>query len=510
MTRVELVPESLDRVKSDAIVVGWHTGAKAPAGPGARVDAALGGALTQFRRLGDFAGKSKDAAVLPTAGKIAAPRVLLLGLGPRARFGLDAVRQAAARAALIVRDRGLASLALPLLEPGTGRAQAADVARAMTEGALLGLFEFKEYKAEKPPTDEEETPKKRLASIAFADADKANAAPIRQGIEEGRILAEATNLARRLILLPSLAKSPPALAREAQQEAQRWGVEVRVWDKKRIAAHKMGGILGVSSGSVHEPRLVELVWPGQGKKAILLVGKGITFDSGGINIKASEGMERMKYDMAGSATVLAATIAAARLKLPHRVVALMPLAENMPSGSAIRPGDILTAFDGTTMEVGNTDAEGRLILADALAYGVKAHRPQAVVDVATLTGAIRTALGNITTGILGNDDRLVAALIDAGHRTGDAVWQLPLNADYEKMVESDIADLRNTGPGTAGAITAAAFLKRFVGKARWAHLDIAGTCWTEKGPGDLKKDYLPKGPTGVGVRLLVEFIRGFR
>jgi len=241
------------------------------------------------------------------------------------------------------------------------------------------------------------------------------------------------------------------------------------------------------------------------------VGKGITFDSGGISIKPADGMDRMKYDMAGSATVLATILAVARLKLPVHVMAIMALAENMPSGSAIRPGDVLVAYNKKTIEVANTDAEGRLVLADALSYGVDQFKPDAVVDLATLTGAARVALGGIMTAILGNDNHVVQSLIEAGRRTGDDLWQLPLNRAYEKQVQSDVAELRNQGiGGMAGAIAGAAFLKAFVDGRPWAHLDIAGTCWTEKGTAELQKEYLPKGATGIGVRLLVEWLRRYK
>jgi leucyl aminopeptidase len=251
---------------------------------------------------------------------------------------------------------------------------------------------------------------------------------------------------------------------------------------------------------------------GRGPKAktILLVGKGITFDSGGISIKPSQGMDMMRHDMAGAAAVLGAICAASALDVPHRVVALMPLAENMPSGTAIRPGDILRAYDGTTIEVLNTDAEGRLVLADALGYGIKKYEPDAVVDVATLTGSVKVALGTIMTGVFSTDDRLTERLVEAGKKVGDALWRLPLTGEYAAHIKSDYADIKNTGTNYGGSITAAAFLRHFVGDTKWAHLDIAGTCWTEKGGGDLRQDYHAKGATGVGVRLLAQLLRDWK
>ena len=314
------------------------------------------------------------------------------------------------------------------------------------------------------------------------------------------------NLARTLILRPSIAKSPQVLAEVARAKAKEAGVDCEVLEPAQLEKLGLGALLGVGAGSARPPRLVVLEYKG-GSRRVLLCGKGITFDSGGINIKPSEGMEKMKYDMSGSAAVLAAILAAARLRLRVHVMAIMALAENMPSGTAIRPGDVLVAYNKKRIEVGNTDAEGRLVLADALSYGIHRHKPVEVVDVATLTGAVRIALGAITTGIMGNNDALIRGLVSAGRRTGDDLWQLPLHKGYEKQVQSDIADVKIVGAGgTAGAIAGAAFLKQFVGTTPWAHLDIAGTGWTEKGPGDLQKDYLTKGPTGIGVRLLVEWM----
>lgn len=510
MTDVTAHVGDLRSVRADAVVLGWFKDAKRPLPVAQALDRAVQGAVTSLVSLGDFSGKARQLALVPTGGSIPAPRVLLVGLGPEKDYEPDGVREAAARAVLVAREHRWSTLALSLDALGAARMRRETAAQAVAEGAFLGLFEFREFKTKRSKKDEAPEPEKPLRRLVFVERGRKALAQARRGLETGRVLAESTNLARRLIMMPSMAKSPEDLARIAAKEARRYGVRVRIWNKAWLRAKGMGGILGVGAGSVREPRLVELDYRPRRGRTVLLVGKGIVFDSGGINIKPSEGLDRMRYDMAGSATVLAATLAAARLRLPHRVVALMALAENMPSGSALRPGDIITAFDGTTIEVVNTDAEGRLVLADGLGYGCKTYRPDAVIDVATLTGAIRVALGNITTGIFGNDDALVGRLIDAGRRTGEALWRMPLNRDYEKQVESDVADLRNLGPGSGGAITAAAFLKQFVDGAKWAHLDIAGTCWTEKGPGELRRDYLPKGATGIGVRLIAEFIRAMK
>lgn len=501
---------SITQAKADAIVVNLFKGVTKPGGATGAVDAALEGQISDFLALGDFKGKLKEVTVLPTRGKLPSPRVVLVGLGDRKEFDADAAREVSAKAALVARDRGCATMATIVHGAGVGGLDAGQAAHALVEGALLGLYEYKEYRSK--PKDPDEEPDRELRELHVLESDSAKARRMEAAAREAELIAAVTNEVRTLVNRPSKDKPPQALAAEATRWGRRHGFSVKVFDKPELERLGMGGLLGVGSGSVHAPRLVVLEKRGASKKAktVLLVGKGITFDSGGISIKPAQGMDHMRHDMAGAAAVLGAVAVASALKLPVRVVGLMPLAENMPSGSAIRPGDILRAFDGTTIEVLNTDAEGRLVLADAIAYGVKTYAPDALVDIATLTGSIKVALGNLMTGVLGNDDALIRRLVDAGKRVGDDLWRLPLTKDYEGHVKSDVADVKNIGTNFGGSITAAAFLKRFVGDAKWAHLDVAGTCWTEKGAGDLKQEYHAKGATGVGVRLLTEFLRGYR
>jgi leucyl aminopeptidase len=354
-------------------------------------------------------------------------------------------------------------------------------------------------------TDESE--KRPIKELIFCMSEMLKA-QFESGLAEGQIIAEAVNKVRHLVDMPPSHMTPTILAQEAEAITQKNdAVTLTIFHKPDLERLKMGGILGVARGSTEEPKLVILEYRpknAKNKQPILLVGKGITFDSGGLSIKPAVSMETMKDDMAGAAAVIATVEAVARLKLPVSVVALAPMTENMPGGSAIKPGDILKFYNGKTAEVKNTDAEGRLILADALSYGVKHYHPSFVIDIATLTGACAHALGPFHTGLFSEDDELVALITEAGKRAGDYVWRLPMGDDYKKAIKSQIADICNIGDGRikAGASTAAHFLQNFVGNARWAHLDIAGTAF------DVPNiPYYGHGATGAGVRLLVQFIR---
>lgn len=512
MVELRVERGSIVEAKADAIVVNLFKGVAKPGGATGVVDAALGGAISNLIAIGDFKGKLKETAWLATNGMIASPRVLLVGLGEKRKFRLDQARMVSARAAVAARDKGCTSLATVLHGAGAGGLDAAEAAFALAEGAVLGLYQYREYRSKPKGEDGDEEPERVLARLAIMDIEARRLALIEASVKEACRLAELTNEVRTLVNRPSMDKPPPVLAKTAREWARRHGLNCRILEKKRLQALKMGGLLGVGAGSQYEPRLVVLEKPGRSAKAktVLLVGKGITFDSGGISIKPSQGMDHMRHDMAGAAAVLGAVCAASALKVPHRVVALLPLAENMPSGTAIRPGDILRAYDGTTIEVLNTDAEGRLVLADALGYGIKTYSPDLVVDIATLTGSVKAALGTIMTGLFANDDWLAKTLVAAGADVGDDVWRMPLTSEYASHVKSEVADIKNTGTNHGGSITAAAFLQHFVGKSKWAHLDIAGTCWTEKGGGDLRHDYHAKGATGIGVRLLARFLRDLR
>jgi leucyl aminopeptidase len=372
-------------------------------------------------------------------------------------------------------------------------------ARGAVEGAVLAAWDYRDLKTGPGPDEE---PVVRIRSVTILAHGKDEAEEMRSGGDVGRIMAEAENLARELAAKPGNIATPSHLADVAREIAEEGGMEITVFDREALEEEGFGGILAVSAGSQEEPRFIIMEYRGAGDAPpVALVGKGVTFDAGGISIKPAQKMEEMKYDMSGAAAVLGAMQAIARLRPRVNAVALIPATENLPSGRALKPGDVITMYSGKTVEVINTDAEGRLILADALAY---AHRfePRAIIDAATLTGAVVIALGHEAIGLMGNDGSLMDEVRAVGERTGERCWPLPLWDGFRKQIESDVADIKNTGGRPAGTITAGWFLKEFVGDTPWVHLDIAGTAYREE-----PLSYLRKGPTGVPTRLFIEWVR---
>jgi len=428
-------------------------------------------------------------------GRLRSRLVVVAGLGERSSLNTERFRQASARAIQRVREAGCATMAFGVPVDGVNPA---DAGRACVEGALLGLYQFTPYKTDR---NGDRAVRRVTLFVPLRDLKATRAAARR-----GEIIADSVNLVRDLGNQPSNVATPTYLANRARAAAKRYGLSCKVIDRKGMEQLGMGALLGVAKGSLEPPKLILLEYHGKGRRRavaspLVLVGKTITFDSGGISLKPAEHMEQMKSDMLGGAGVLAVIQAAARLQLSRPVVGLLPATENMPSGTAIKPGDVVTAFSGTTIEVVNTDAEGRLVLADALAYAVKRYRPRAVLDVATLTGACSVALGRHAIGLLGTDPDLLDRVKHSAYASGERVWELPLWDEYYEQIKSDVADLKNTGGRPAGTITAAAFLSRFVGKTPWAHLDIAGSMWS-----DDTRHYIAKGATGAGVRLLIQFL----
>jgi len=369
------------------------------------------------------------------------------------------------------------------------------VAQAVAEGALLGLYQYTPFKT----VGREDLKEMEQLNIV---ADEKDFSLIEAAIKKARIITQAVYFARDLVSAPSNEMTPSIMAQKAREIAGRKKVSCKVLDKDKMKEMGMNALLAVASGSSEEPEFIILEYSGAKKGAapVVLVGKGLTFDSGGISLKPADKMDEMKTDMSGGAAVMGVIMAVADLQLPLNITALIPATENMPGGTAYKPGDIIKSYSGKTIEVLNTDAEGRLILADALAYASE-FKPAAVIDVATLTGACIIALGDDVIGMLGTDDKLKKEINSAAQTTGELVWELPLWELYHELIKSDIADYKNSGGRTAGAITAAAFLSKFVGDAPWVHLDIAGPAWTSK-----DKAYIPKGASGVAVRLLVEFL----
>jgi leucyl aminopeptidase len=451
------------------------------------VDAATGGALGRALTRRDFRG-SRDETLHLSGGATGAQRVLLIGMGPAAdRIG--ALRRAGAIAGRQGNRLGVGRLAF------FAGALTADEVEAVGLGLVAGAWDFREMKT--PPAAEDERAPLTSATIL------ADAAAGQQGVRAAQAIGEGHSLARRLGMLPGNVCTPEYLANTARDIAKRLGMTVTVLDRAAMAREKMGSFLSVAQGTSQEPYLIMLEYKGGAKdaKPIVLVGKGLCFDSGGISIKPAQGMEWMKFDMCGAAGVLGALEAIGRLELPINVVGLIGATTNMPSGEAVKPGDVVQASNGKYIEIINTDAEGRLVLADVLVFA-KRMSPAAVIDAATLTGAAVIALGHTATGVMGSDDALVQEVLDAGKRSGEPGWPLPMWDDYKELIKSDIADVKNSGGRPAGTITAALFLKEFAEGYPWVHLDIAGTAYTESDLGTV-----PRGPTGVPVGTFVEFAR---
>jgi len=472
----------------------------------AAIDRDLEGRLATVLSSGDFRGKRGECLLLYPNPALPAKRLLLLGLGDESSLDPEALRSAAGLAVGQAALRSARSVAFAF--PASRRVRTPVAAQALAEGAVLGAYRFDEYR--KPP----ENGPGRVERFGVWLERAADVRAARAAVRTGVVLAECQNLARDLSNRPANALPPAHLAREAQRVGREVGLRVRVLGPAELRRRKMGAVLAVGGGSAHSPRvvIVEHNAPGRGRKAaarrlptLCLVGKGITFDSGGLSIKPAQGMEEMKHDMSGAAAVLGALRACALLRIPAHVVGVIGAAENMPSGSAYRPGDIVTSMSGKTIEILNTDAEGRVVLADALHLARSDFEPQAIIDLATLTGACVVALGKAATGLFGNNERLIERVRRAGEATAERAWPMPLWEEHRKQVQSEVADLKNSTGREAGASTAAAFLGAFVGDTPWVHLDIAGTGWTGKAD-----SYQPRGATGVGVRLLLEVLREWR
>ncbi len=460
------------------------------------LDQKLGGQLTDLRKNGEFSGKANQAVLVHVRGGLSAKRVLLIGLGTRDTISLERIRQAmgtAAKRARQIKARGMTCV-IPDVPKSTGRLD--DVSQAMVEGAILGDYRFTGYRTDQPDDS------KTLQSCTILAPSSSSLSTVKDGAKRGQVLGEATSFVRNLSNHPANVMTPSRVVTEARAIGKEAKVRLKVLERTHMEKLGMGGLLGVARGSIEPPKFIILDYSGGpgNQKPIVLVGKTVTFDSGGISLKPSENMEHMKADMTGGAEVLAAIRAASRLRLPLNVTGILPVTENMPGGRATKPGDVLTMLSGKTVEVQNTDAEGRLILADGLAYAIRL-KPACVIDVATLTGACIVALGQFAIGMLGNDDALKDDLREAGNHSGERVWEMPLWDEYFEQLKSDVADMRNIGGRGGGMITAAMFLSKFVGDHPWAHLDIASTDWSAS-----ERPCISKGPTGNGTRLLVQFL----
>ena len=474
------------KVKAGVLVVPVFQGPEP--GPGVR-EVGLESAYRAARLNGK---KNENLLVTRRDGDgFAADAVLMVGVGERKDFTVTAARRALGKVAPSLRRFGTVATTFAQAFPGK---RGADAVQAAAEGIGLGAYRFDRYKTKKEDPSE-------LESATILVPQRADAKAVRTAIRRADAIVDAVSWARDLVNTPAGDMPPATIAREAQKMARAVGLRCKVWGEAELVKGGFGGILGVGAGSPNPPRLIELEYHGGGSsKPLALTGKGISFDSGGLSIKDAKGMETMKDDMGGAASILATMKVLATLKPKVNVIAAVPSAENMPSGTATKPGDVLTHRGGKTSEVLNTDAEGRLVLADALAYLAQLE-PAAIVDAATLTGSCMISLGDAITGAMGNDRSLIGQLLAAGEQVGEPAWQLPLHKDYRSQIDSSIADVKNVGDRYGGAITAAWFLAEFVGEIPWVHLDVAGPAFADKGT-----DLGPRGATGVPVRMLVRWV----
>ena len=526
--KVKIQQGKLEKFKCDLLVVKWVQGQKMDGSTGA-VDKALRGLVGQMMKEAGFNGKEGETLVFPTLGKIAARKIMVLGLGEQKNVTVDCVRRATARIVKEARRQRAKRVGTIFIGTGTAGIDPFVAAKAMTEGALLSGYAYNKYKSEEAREDAEFPTEFTIVSAGVHDKSRNPSQPplnlrggekykiqeAERGIKEGELYAQATIFARELVNEPASSMVPKHLAEVARDIAkQSSNIEVKILNRAQCEKLGMGAYLGVAKGSDHEPYFIHLVWrpnvpsavsrQPSAKKRIAIVGKGITFDSGGMSLKPANAMETMKCDMAGCAAMLGVFSVISKLKPNVEVHGISAVCENMPSGRAMKPGDIVRTISGKTIEVLNTDAEGRLTLADAFGYVNKFVKPDAMVDMATLTGACVVALGEEVAGYMGNDRALLESVKAAAGEAGERVWELPLVEEYRDQIKSHVADYSNITPGRwGGTITAGLFLEAFVEKTPWVHMDIAGPAFAEKEV----IPYNPKGGTGFGVRTMLELLR---
>ena len=490
---IRVESNSITDVEAGAIVVNLFEGVTHPGGATGAVDRALGGAIATLIADGEIKGKLSETTVIHTLGKMPAARVVVAGLGKAQDFDTDRARRVSATVCSRIRKTSVKDMATIVHGAEIGGLDPHSAAQAMAEGALLGLYRFDKYKSDAEDKNDIET-------MRVVEFDAAKIPDIRAGLETGAMLAEAVNRCRDMVNEPANAMTPTQMAEGALEVALASGLEMEVLDSGDMEELGMGALLGVAQGSDVPPKLIVMRYNGDPENesnTLALIGKGITFDSGGLDLKPAAGMRQMKRDMSGGAAAIAAMGAIAKLGPKINVTGIVPATENMPGARAQKPGDVVKTMSGKTIEIDNTDAEGRLVLADALAYA-RSLGIERIVDAATLTGAILTSLGKVRMGVFGNDQGLVDDVIASADEAGELAWQFPMDDEYKQQYKSDVADIKNTGGRDAGSITGAQIIGEFADGASWVHLDIAGVAYGESSTG-----YKPKGATGVPVRTLV-------
>ncbi len=478
--------------RCDVLAIGVFSTPGRLEGLGAKVDQALGGYLARAMQEERFTGEAGTVMIVHTHGRLPAARIGVVGLGDRATFSLDRLRLGAAAVARRAQDQHLGRVAFPPLQQKEW--EPAAIASARTEGALLGTYTFQKYRKDK----------KADVNIDLLAANRAEASAVETGRRRGQVLAEAVNYARDLVNEPPNVMTPEALAQEARRVTRGTKLKVQVWGPQDLKKRGLEVIMHVGAASAHTPRFIVIEYvPSKPRRTVALAGKGVTFDTGGVDIKPADGMETMKTDMAGAAAVLATMRALPLVAPPVRVIAAIAAVENAIGSRAMRPGDVVTAVNGTTIEINNTDAEGRLVLADTVAH-LAAGNPDEIIDLATLTGAASVALGPFAAALMGSDQGLVDRLIAAGSRVGERLVPFPLYEEYRKAMRSDIADIKNSGGRHGGAQKGAIFIREFAGSVPWAHLDIAPVAFLSRDEGTTPLQ--PKGASGFGVRTLLEYL----
>ena len=499
--KVTVQQNSIQTVTAEAIIVNLFKGVTTPAGATGVVDKALDGAISDLIEGGDISGKLGDVAVLYPRGAIPARRVIIVGLGEREKFSLEAVREAAAVAIKKAKSLGATMIATIIHGGGIGGLEITDAAQAVVEGSLLPLYK---YDAPRSKNSDDET---KIESLTLVEFDEAKIAAIEAGRRAGQIIAESVYLARDLSNQPPNVATPTGIAETAETMCAEVNLTCQVLDEADMQEQGLTALLAVTQGSDQPAKFIVMEHkPADAGRPIILVGKGVSFDTGGYSLKSGTGMVGMKGDMSGASAVIGAMRAVALLNLPLHVVGLVPSAENMVSGAAYRPNDVIMAKNGVSIEIISTDAEGRMLLADALCYADE-FNPAVVIDVATLTGGKVVALGERTSAIFSNDDALCEAIIMAGQRVNEPHWRLPMDPAYDRQLKSEVADTKNSGGRSAHAILGARFLSNFVGNWAWAHIDIAGDDSYSGGPSQTPRSYMTKGATGTPLRALVDCLR---